>query len=151
MTDDERLMYGGRVELAPVPLGLFSCGPEATAVHEQCNVHCFSKSLSAGAFQVESPVDKGTFGHLVGFSEAIRSVRQPSAVSKFRGASSGCPLLPRERRRAQRAPTALMTRRDISGLDSGGFHVRPGSVATSRSRPGHLHVEDMAICNCLWP
>ncbi len=32
MTDEVRLIFGGGVELAPVPLGLFVWGPEATRV-----------------------------------------------------------------------------------------------------------------------
>ena len=32
MTDDARLMYGGRVEPARVPLGMFAYGPEATEI-----------------------------------------------------------------------------------------------------------------------
>src|SRR5208283_630519 len=55
MTDDERLMYGGQVELAEVPLGLFSYGPEATDIRMQWRGGQFPLEIIRQVFAAYGP------------------------------------------------------------------------------------------------
>ena len=55
MTDDARLMYGGRVELAPVPLGLFAYGPEATDIRTRWRGGQFPLEIIRHAFELYGP------------------------------------------------------------------------------------------------
>jgi hypothetical protein len=55
MTDDTRLMYGGCVEPAPVPLGHFSYGPEAIDMREQWRGGQFPIEIIRQGFEAYGP------------------------------------------------------------------------------------------------
>jgi len=56
MTDDARLIYGGRVEPAPVPLGVFVYGPERVDAMMGWRGGLFPLEIIRGLFRIMGPV-----------------------------------------------------------------------------------------------
>ncbi len=74
MTDDDRLMYGGRVELAEVPLGLFSYGPEATEIRMRWGGGQFPLEIIRQGFVAYGP---WMLAQMSGGREALRDTVDP--------------------------------------------------------------------------
>lgn len=74
MTDDARLIYGGRVELADVPLGFFSWGPEATDIRMQWGGGQFPLEILRRGFAAFGP---WMLAQMSGGREALRDIVDP--------------------------------------------------------------------------
>jgi class 3 adenylate cyclase len=74
MTDDTRLIYGGRAELAEVPLGFFSYGPEATDIRMRWGGGQFPLEILRRGFAAYGP---WILAQLSGGRETLRDIIDP--------------------------------------------------------------------------